>query len=312
MKYFDAHCDTITKIMETGEALIKNTCHIDIERGSQLNGYIQTFAAFIDPEFYGKGAKQRAIDIINKLNLEVSKNTDKIVICKNSSQIDVSLEENKIAALLSIEGGEALLGEIENVEYFYEMGVRSICLTWNYKNEIATGVSDSKNGEGLSEFGKTVVYQMNKLGMLVDVSHLSVQSFWDVVNTSKKPIIASHSNAYKLCEHKRNLDDEQLKAIAKLNGVIGLNLYPEFLSLHGNASLKDVLSHIEYIVSLIGADHIGIGADFDGIEKTPNDILGVHQINKIFNELAKMNYSQDFIDKLAYGNFTRIFKEVCG
>lgn len=135
--------------------------------------------------------------------------------------------------------------------------------------------------------------------------------FWDVLELSKKPIIASHSNAKELCKNRRNLTNQQIIAIKKNNGVIGINLYPFFLSDSGDANLKDVISHVEHIVGLTGEDTIGLGADFDGIEKTPNDINGVQDIEVIFNQLLKLNYSQSSIEKFAGKNFLRVIKEVC-
>ena len=187
---------------------------------------------------------------------------------------------------------------------------KSLCLTWNYRNEIADGVFESESRGGLTLFGKEVVKNMNSLGMLIDLSHISERGFWDVMELSKQPVITSHSNAKKICSHIRNLHDEQIMAIKNNGGVIGINLCPDFLSDNKDAYLKDIIKHIEYIVGLTGIDHIGLGADFDGIDSLPKDINGVEDIYKIADELLKLNYSNEDVEKFLGKNFLRIIKEI--
>jgi len=306
----DAHCDTITKIMEKGEGLYKNNCHIDMERLKKSENFVQMFAAFIDPEYCQAYAMKRAIQIIDRFYQEIEINKDDIMLCCNYTDIEGAISSGKTAAVLSIEGGDALQGDLSALRMFYKLGVRSICLTWNFRNEIADGVSDSLSGGGLTPFGRKVIKEMNSLGMIIDVSHISEKGFWDVIELSQKPIIASHSNAKKICKHKRNLTDEQILALKDINGVMGINLYPEFLEDSGKAGIKEIITHIEHIVGLAGIDHIGLGADFDGIESVPEGINGIQDIGKIFSELSKLNYSNKQIEKLAGQNFLRVIKEV--
>jgi membrane dipeptidase len=297
--------------MENNENLYENNCHVDIQRMKKYDNFIQVFAAFIEPKYCQAYAMKRAIQIIDTLYQQIDTYKDDITLCCNYNEIQTALGTNKVAAILSIEGGDALQGEISALRTFYRLGVRSICLTWNHRNEIADGVADSITGGGLTGFGREVISEMNTLGMLIDLSHISEKGFWDVMELSKSPVIASHSNAKELCGHRRNLTDSQLLAIRDNKGVVGINLYPDFLVDEGKASLKDVLKHIEYIAGIVGTNCIGLGADFDGIEYTPEDLKGIQDLNKLFNELQKLNYSQDFIEKFAGGNFLRVFKEVC-
>lgn len=306
----DAHCDTITKIMETHSGLFKNSCHVDIDRMKKLGSYVQFFAAFIDPAYCQAYALKRAMQIIDKFYEQIDVYNDNISLCRNYSEIIDATSQNKVAAILSIEGGDTLQGELSSLRIFYRLGVRSICLTWNYRNEIADGVRDGSSGGGLTPFGRLVVKEMNILGMLVDLSHISEKGFWDVIELTESPIIVSHSNARKLCSHKRNLTDQQILAVKKNGGVIGLNLYPIFLNMSEKASLCDLIRHIEYFSALIGTDHIGLGTDFDGIECTPEDLNGIEDLNKIFNELLKLNYSEEAIRKFAGNNFLRVIKAV--
>jgi membrane dipeptidase len=306
----DAHCDTITKIMEDNENLVNNKCHIDIERAKKAGGYVQFFAAFIDPAYCQAYAMRRALQIIDRFYQELEKNNNDMMLCCNYNDIQQAINESKIAAVLSIEGGEALQGELSSLRMFYKLGVRSICLTWNHRNEIADGVSDRSSGGGLTPFGKKVVEEMNSLGMLIDVSHISEKGFWDVLELTRSPIIASHSNSQSICSHVRNLTDEQIKAIGKNGGVMGINFYPAFLNDSKKASVTDIVNHIEHMASLVGCDYIGIGADFDGVEALPEGINGLQDVEKVINTLLKLNYSQEWVEKITGLNFLRVIKSV--
>jgi len=308
----DGHCDTITKIMETRESLNKNTCHTDLNRMSGYDGFVQFFAAFIEPHYSGAYALKRGIEIVDAAYLEEEKHGQKFSVCTSSRDIEKALSENKIAGILSIEGGEALNGDLSALRMFYKLGVRSLCLTWNHRNEIADGQEEDITGGGLSHFGRSVIAEMNSLGMLIDVSHISERGFWDVIELTTSPIIASHSNARAICNHKRNLTDDQINALAKNKGVMGINFYPPFLTKSKSAALTDIINHIEHIAGLTGCDYIGFGADFDGIETTPKDVCGVEDVEKVLNTLAALNYSDSDIKKIAGENFLRIIKTVCG
>lgn len=310
MLIVDAHCDTITTIMKCGEGLRKNNCHIDISRLKNYDSYVQFFAAFISPEHAKMGALKRTLSIIDRLYQEIENNKQDIMLCCNYNDMEDAFAGRKIAAVLTIEGGEALEGSLASLRMLYKMGVRGMTLTWNYRNQIADGVIDGISGGGLTPFGRDVITEMNRLGMLIDVSHISEAGFWDVINLTAAPIIASHSNSKKLCSHPRNLTDEQLLALKKNGGVTGLNLYPVFLNDGGKASIKDVLSHIEYIVALTGEDTLGLGSDFDGIESTPEGLEGVQCYSNLLNELLKLNYSEGLVKKIAGENFIRVIKSV--
>ncbi len=310
MLIVDAHCDTITTIMKYGEELRTNNRHIDISRLKAYDSYVQFFAAFISPEHAKMGALRRTLSIIDRLYQEIENNKNDIMLCCDYNDIEVAFAQRKIAAVLTIEGGEALEGSPASLRMLYKMGVRGMTLTWNYRNQIADGVIDGISGGGLTPFGHEVITEMNRLGMLVDISHISEAGFWDVIKVTASPIIASHSNSKKLCNHPRNLTDEQLLALKKNGGVTGLNLYPVFLSNTGKASMKDALAHIEYIIALTGEDTLGLGSDFDGIESTPEGLEGVQCYSNLLNELLKLNYSEALVKKIAGENFMRVIKSV--
>lgn len=306
---FDAHCDTLQKICDNDKSLRKNDLHLDLVRlKNRKRNSIQIFAAFVDKENDILSPKERCIQLITRYWEECIQNADLIEHCNSVEDIYSTVAKKKVAGLLGIEGGEALEGKIENLGLFYEMGVRIITLCWNYQNEIADGVMSAGN-VGLTDFGKTVVREMNRLGMLIDVSHMSEKSFWDVMEYTKMPVAATHSNAKKIKNHQRNLSDAQIQAIIENNGCIGINIYPEFVS--GNTcKVCDIVRHIEYIMALGGENNIGIGSDFDGIDTLPQSLGGVEDLESIFNSLLQLGYSDKAVSKLAGGNFLRLIYDV--
>ncbi len=308
MTVFDAHCDTVQKICDFGGNLVDNSYHIDLNRLNTFDGYIQIFAAFIDKQSDVLPPFKRCNQLIDRYFYEISDAEGKISHCINSTDIKSALNEGKLATLLSIEGGEALEGNLNNLNYFYNRGVRAMTLTWNYTNEISGGIAD-KDDTGLTNFGKSVVSKMNELGMMIDVSHISERGFWDVIKQTKMPIAATHSNAKKLCPNSRNLSDEQICAIIENGGCIGINLYSEFIS-EDKCNIKDVINHIEHILSLGGENNVGLGCDFDGMSKLPKGIDGVQDIYKLFDEMQRLGYADLLIKRIASGNFLNLCKKI--
>ncbi len=311
MTIFDAHCDTVQKITDLGGGLFDNNFHLDINRIlNSKNQHIQTFAAFIDKENDILKPFLRCNQLIDKYFGEIEKNKMHIKHCNNAFEIKDALKSGKIASLLSVEGGEAIEGDIENLNYLYLRGVRIMTLSWNYPNEITGSIAGEK-GKGLSDFGKQVVRKMNELGMLIDVSHISEKGFWDVLEITTKPILTTHSNAKAICGHIRNLSDEQICAIIKNRGCIGINLYSEFLS-DKDAEIKDILRHVEHILALGGENNIGLGSDFDGMDSLPKSIKGIEDIHKIFEEMKKRGYSEMLIKKISSENFLGVMQKNLG
>ncbi len=304
---FDGHCDTIQKICDTNQSLRKNNLHISVENMS-ANRHIQVFAAFIDKKEDKLSPFNRCKQLIDCYFSEINKNSETISHCLNTKDIENAINHKKNAALLSIEGGEAIEGNLKNLRYFYDRGVRVMALTWNYDNEISGSIGES-NSKGLSAFGKSVVDEMNNLNMIIDVSHISVPGFWDVIENTIKPIVATHSNAYGLKKHKRNLNDEQIKAIINNGGCIGINLYAEFLN-DKDCKISDVIRHIEYILSLGGENNIGFGSDFDGMDKQPKEIKGIKDISKIPDEMLRLGYPYELVEKITHKNFLRLFNNL--
>lgn len=306
--FLDAHCDTITRIMHTKDPLYKNNYQVDIERLKAFSNPIQFFAIWLHPKFYGNPLIQtlKAIDYFYE---EIKKNENYIGYAGSLKEIERNISENKISAVLTVEGGEALEGEIEILRTLYRLGVRSMTLTWNYQNSIGCGALEEGLEKGLTDFGIEVVKEMNALGMIIDVSHLSESGFWDVKKISSKPFIASHSNARALCNHPRNLNDKQLKAIAEIGGVAGITTYPPFLNASGYAQIEDFFTHVDYMVQLIGIDYIGLGCDFDGMPTFTKGVEDVSKLRRICEHFEK-KYGCSGAEKLLYKNFLRVIKEV--
>ncbi|GAF73534.1 unnamed protein product, partial [marine sediment metagenome] len=204
---FDGHCDTILEVMNHKRTLEKKstTGHLDIPRMKEGGIDVQFFAVFIEDIYKPNRSLKRTLQLIDCFYREIEKNQDDISLVTNYNQIKKVNRAGKIAAILSIEGGEALEGDLGVLRVLYKLGVRLLTLTWNQRNQIADGIGESRTGSGLTEFGLKVIDEMNDLRMLIDVSHLSETGFWDVVKRSKTPIVASHSNCYALCPHLRNL-----------------------------------------------------------------------------------------------------------
>lgn len=302
---FDAHCDTAGILLDEKQELFKNSHHLDIKRINDLNTtYVQVFAAFAS----GSSPFKRADSIINCYHSQTGKNSD-IAHCTTYAEMQRAIENKKIASFLSVEGGDALEGNEENLEYFHSRGVRIFTLSWNFKNEICSGNADEKDF-GISPFGEKVVKKIENLGIIADASHISEKSFWDLCCLAKNPFIASHSNAKAICYHKRNLTDEQIKAVIEKNGCIGINFYPPFLTNKSSCGIKDIINHTEHILSLGGEKNVGFGSDFDGVDFLPKGINGVESYFNLAEEFLKLGYSKALLQDIFFNNFARVIKTV--
>jgi membrane dipeptidase len=298
MLIFDAHNDTVTRAMNENKNLLSNNLHVSIDRlnGNKDNNFILCNAIFIHPyktNNYKKSA-ENAIDYFDKF------------VKKSIEHQGFFYCSDNVYTCLTLEGGHVLEGDPENIDYFFNRGVRAISLTWNYSNELAGGSFDEKNG--ISPLGKAILKRMEELNIILDLSHISHKSFYEALENFNGKVIASHSNAYELCNHRRNLTDDQIKFISKRNGVIGINFYPDILNISGKASMVDIIKNIEYISAIGGINSVGIGADFDGIDILPEGINGIEDLEKIIIELEKLNYKEREIELIMGNNFFRVFK----
>lgn len=306
----DAHCDTLTAMIGQKRRLgeFSGGGQLDLPRLRAGGVNVQFFAAFIAPECKTLAAR-RTLELIDLFYREIKENEKDILPVKSKVEIDEALASGRIAALLSVEGGEALEGSIGVLRMLHRLGVRGLTLTWNGRNELGDGMGEEKTGGGLTSFGVAVVKEMNRLGMLVDVSHLSEKGFWDVIRVSGQPVIASHSNCRVLCEHPRNLNDGQIRALAGKGGVMGITFVPDFLG-GAKPSVKEVLDHIDHAAAVGGVECVGLGSDFDGTDHLPAGLEDCAKIPAVTGGLIDRGYSDDAIKKILGGNFLRVIGQV--
>lgn len=310
----DCHCDTLTELYNKNASLYENEQHFDIKRQIALGGGLQFCAIYVPTEvFRYQGGLRYTLCLLDKYNQEIKKlHENGIDVLQVRTAEDAgNVLKHKAATLLAIEEGGAIDGSLEALRCLYELGVRAMTLTWSNRNDIADGINEEATGSGLTLFGKQVVAEMNRLGMLVDVSHISTAGFWSVIKTSTKPIIATHSNAKSLCSHPRNLNDEQIKALAQNGGLAGITFAGQFLEEDWrNACIESVYKHIDYMLNLIGNDdHICFGSDFDGISHPPYNIQGVQDYKPLIEYLSKY-YSDETINKITHQNVINLLQKV--
>lgn len=302
---FDTHCDTAYDLYydSTKGTFRENNLHFSLKNTLTYNKYVQVFALWSNPKY----DNEEALEVMMGMFSGTLKSLEEqhIDLIKDASDFDF---ETGFKGIIGMEGGRALYNDIDNLHYFYEKGMRCLTLTWNGENLIGFG-SDVCEDKGLTEYGKQIVKEINSLKMITDVSHLNIQGFYDVCELSEKPFIASHSNSRAVCNHVRNLTDEQFKMLIEKNGVTGINLHLPFLAEDGNGTISDVIRHIDHFMELGGEDNIGIGSDFDGIPAPPQGLENNGELYKIFNELTIRGYTREQIEKISYGNFERVFKE---
>lgn len=315
MNIIDLHCDTISRLYDSKEKkeLYKNDFHIDIEKLKRGNSKAQFFALYMDLEAKykkGKTAFDHCLGMLDRFYNEIEKNSEHISIARNYDEMEKNYNEGKMSAFLTIEEGGVLEGNLYNLRNFYRLGVRLITLTWNYTNCIGYSSFEYKNNhKGLTEFGRDVVKEMNRLGMIIDVSHLSDRGFYDVAELSTKPFIASHSDARNIQEHERNLTDDMLKIIGERGGVSGINFCIPFLGNSKEGRVEDMVKHITHMKNIGGIELPALGSDFDGIGGKL-EISNIGEMDKLYHGLSKAGFSEDDIEKIFYKNAERVIKEV--
>lgn len=353
----DTHNDILMKAVDLGLMLdqdLKGQAHSDLKRWKQGGLDVQVFSVYSD------GAVENAFALANRqmdsLDAAIARNPTKIIKASNSQALLKAIDEHKIAAMFGVEGGHMIEDELAKLEALYNRGARYLTLTHNVAPSWATSAADETTDpelepKGLTAFGVAVITKMNALGMLIDVSHSGDQTFWDVLKHTSKPIIASHSSVYSLVASRRNLKDDQIKAIAKNEGVIMINFHPGFIDpsfgekealffeKHAAESdslmkggmdewymmdyiykkhkeeayeirppLSMLIDHIDYIVQLVGADYVGLGSDFDGINLTPLQMDDVASYPLITKALMARGYKEEAIVKILGANFLRVLE----
>lgn len=321
----DTHVDTMMHVIDSTTWLPKvdigeeTPFEFDILKG-QEGGLNAPFLAAYTSGYYDNNPRSisRTLALINALYWTEKMNPDHLNIATSVEEIRQITDEDKIAAIPSIEGGYSLEehNAIELLHQYDDLGIQALGFTWNYSNALGEGANEvygdpdrTPSEGGLTELGEEVAIEMNKLGMAIDISHMARSTFWDVINVTDAPVIATHSGVNSLRDHQRNLTDEQLIALAENGGVIGIVFYPAFIVDEYPAYITDIADHIDYAVDLIGIDHVGLGSDFDGAS-LPDDMKDSSELYKLTDELIRRGYSDDDIKKLLGENMLRVLKEV--
>jgi membrane dipeptidase len=278
-------------------------------RSLLMSGTTIQFAAIYTPIKYQKqAATDYALQMLGLIRQTVQASRNRLHLITNRAEL---AKAKPISFIMVMENGSPLAGDLNLLPVFYKLGVRCLVLTQNRRNELGDGVRES-NPKGLTPFGKSVVRECERLGIIVDVAHLAPDGIKDVVRIARKPIIASHSGIKALCDVPRNLADRDIKLIAQTGGVIGIFNVPDFLRVLKDAkdfiSPRDVVRHIAYVVDKVGIEHVGLGLDFDGYGGTVYGLEQVAQIPNLTYELKKWGFNKSEIYKILFGNFHRVLK----
>lgn len=330
MKVLDMHCDTIMAIYEAkkrGESieLRDNDLNISVRNMEKGDYLAQCFAMFVPLEKV-ENAFETVNEMIDVFYEELDKNKDRLALALNAKDIYKNQSEGKMSAILTIEEGATTKANLHFLRNLYRLGVRMITLTWNYENGIGyPNLTRSEDGhvdttipntkDGLTPEGIKMVQEMERLGMIIDVSHLSDAGFYDVLKYTTKPFVASHSNARGQCPHVRNMSDDMIKAFAKRGCVMGINYAADFLEVPPKdktgfmSTVDNMVKHIQYIKDLVGIDVIGLGSDFDGISQNL-EMKDASMLFMLEEKMREVGFTQEEIEKVFYKNVLRVFSEV--
>jgi membrane dipeptidase len=337
MKAVDMHCDTISELYKKAkegqdESLRRSSGHIDLGKLKKGDALVQNFAIFIH-NGRTENPLEEFLQMVDLYYNELGKNRDMIAPVFCWKDIEKNCVEGKISALLTVEEGAVCKGNLSYLRDMYRLGVRMMTLTWNYPNEIGYPnvragnyenrqvqgesvpfykIADTMNG--LTEQGMEIVTEMERIGMIIDVSHLSDKGFYDVLEITKKPFVASHSNARAVCPWVRNLTDDMIRKIALRGGVIGLNFCPDFLTevLNGErntGTIAAIVEHAKYITNVGGIDCLGLGSDFDGIEGH-GELPDFSHLPRLSEALFQAGFSKDEVEKIFHKNVLQLYKEL--
>lgn len=326
----DGHCDTLLGIQRgyldfingfkqpTDPKLADLVSHIDLPRMKKGGHTTQVFACFVEKQYLPSDATNQALRLIDHLYQQFDASGD-FVFVKTAADIRAAKQANKASGFLSIEGVESLEGDLAMLRMLYKLGLRQAGFTWNWRNQAADGLGEIRTGGGLTEFGVALVREANRLGVILDVAHLAPAGIRDVLALTEQPIVDSHCGAMGVTNHIRNLDDEQLDGLAKTGGVVCVTYVPPFINENiksyedrGNATIADVIKHIDYIVKRIGIDYAALGSDFDGFEGYLGGLKDIGELPNLTAALLEHGYKPDEVAKIMGGNYLRVIEQVCG
>lgn len=350
----DSHIDTVQRVLVMNEDLGKrwDIGHVDIPRLREGGTHAPFFALWVPVYFPGAEAVRRTLDLRDAMQTVFDAHSNEIELATTAADIVRIVKDKKIAAFLTVEGGHTINDDLRVLRMYYQLGIRSMTLTHSRNNNWADSATDKPVHNGLTDFGKEVVREMNRLGMVVDVSHVADKTFYDTLAVTAKPVMLTHSSMRSLSDVPRNVTDEMLWALAKNGGVVGITFGEGFINpndaealkaaieiettaplmsgrtlddyaaqdvrkLFGSrvkvaASVEDVADHIEHAVRIAGIDHVGIGSDFDGVAGPPNGLDDVSKMPALIAVLMERGYSDRDVKKILGENTLRVIREVTG
>lgn len=309
---WDLHCDTLTEGCQKGFGLRNNSAHFDLARVPEEYGWCQTIAIFIPDSLRGVKAIQYFEKNYTFFLEQLKENRAWAGQAQDDQEVDALLKDGRIALMLAVEGGAVLGGCLEQVARLKECGVKLLTLTWNSSNELGGGCASE---EGLTDFGRAVLRELENASILADVSHLNDRTFEEVLAMAHRPIIASHSNSRTICPHRRNLTDRQFQAIVEMGGLVGINFFLDFIvprgmqrEMSGNYLLpQELLSHIWHFLELGGENTIALGSDFDGCT-IPHFIENVTGVATLWTSMLQSGLSDRLVRKICFENAHSFFK----
>jgi membrane dipeptidase len=307
LKIFDAHCDVLSKLLERPEldfAQSQEGLDVTLEKMVSAGIGIQNFAVYL-PQRWSSEFKHvlESIDLFHERILSLPQ----MQFIRTKSDLRSALNGDRIGALLSLEGVDSLHGNLAYLRILYHLGVRTVGITWNRANWAADGVLEPRKG-GFTSAGMDLIQECNRLGLIMDVSHLSEKGFWELIEASHKPVIASHSNASKISPRLRNLSDIQIGSLIQAGGVMGITFVPPFVSEEQPVSIDQILLHIDHVCALGGKRHIGFGSDFDGIREWIVGLEHAGLYDRLVNLLLK-HYREEDVELFVFGNWYRFYME---
>lgn len=308
MNYIDTHCDTAFEMFKKKEPLFQNSLHISLDAAQNFEKYAQIMAIWSQSDLSNGEGWSQFSSVLENLRIEIEKN-EKAVLCTSFAECEAAFAEGKRALLLAVEGGNILDAKIWRIDELYDAGVRFLTLVWKGEGCIG-GAYDTE--AGLTAFGRRVVKTAMEKGIVIDISHGSgklTDECLDIAESAGKPIIATHSNSFAVCEHPRNLTDERAKRVAATGGIIGISMAPPHLNKSGTADISDIIAHIGHYLEIGLADNICMGCDFDGVSTLPAGISGIGDIEKLAAAVEK-EFSADTAQKIFFRNAERFLRDV--
>jgi membrane dipeptidase len=291
-KVIDLHCDTLFEGHRRGVGLENHELAISLHKRPLDMHICQAMAIFMPDELRGQAAENHFESVRRYYERQLQQYRE-ITPIQDVAQIDTALNESPWAAILTVEGGSALAGKLSNIRKLYDYGVRVMTLTWNAANEIAGGCATN---EGFTAFGRQAIREMESVGMVADVSHLSDKGFAELCDLATRPFIATHSNARAVCGHRRNLTDAMFAEIRDRGGIVGLNYYNDFIVEEGaSTSIVDLLKHVHHFLDLGGEDTLALGSDFDGADIPPY-LDSVEKIADLFAAMERSGIPADVVE----------------